>query len=94
MDMPFNEKELAVVRGKIAELVKSKSESDVRAYIDKVFPRLPKAMQDEIMLGMFITSLDDEARELDVISKIQEEGLAASAELEAMNAEAQKEAGA
>ncbi len=94
MDMPFNEKELAAVREKIAQLVKSKSEPDVRSYIDKQFPRLPKAMQDELLLNMLVTSLGDEALELDTISKIQEEGLAASAELEAMSAEAQKEAGA
>jgi hypothetical protein len=92
--MPYNEKELNAVREKIAELVRTKPESDVRAYTDEVFPRLPQAMQDEIRMSMFITSLQDEAQELNVISKIQEEGLAASAELEAMSTEAQKETGA
>ena len=93
MNTPFNEAEVAHVMEKISTLVKTADESEVRAYINEQFSRMPKSMQDELTASMFITAMNDEARELDVISKIQEEGLAASAELEAMEEDVRKEGG-
>jgi len=90
----FNEKELQQVREHIAELVKTKSETEVRTYIDEQFPRLPQVMQDELRISMFVSAIDEETRELNTIAKIQEEGLTASVELEAMKKEVEKEGGA
>ncbi len=87
----MNEQELDVVREKIAELTIHGTESELRAYIDAQFPRLPENMQNEIMASLFATALEEELSELDAIDQVQEEGLKAVDDLEKLKKEIEAE---
>lgn len=60
----MNEEELNVFKERLQKLSHTGTESAVRAYVDEQFPRLPKAMQDEIIDGLYLTGLCAEVAEL------------------------------
>ncbi len=67
---PMNERELGVFRERLAKLAAHGTESAVRAFVDEQFPRLPKDMQDEIVMGLFVTSLEDEVNDVRVAAAV------------------------
>jgi hypothetical protein len=83
---------VAKMQAKIATMIETAPESKVRAYVDKQFPKMPEEMQQNLLADMLITSLRDEAAELDAIGLIQKEGLAAIEQLDAMKKEAEQQA--
>ena len=48
----------------LVTISESGTESEVRAYINEHFPRLPEAMQSEILAGLWLTTLREEIAEL------------------------------
>lgn len=57
--------ELDTFREALATLTARGTEAEVKAHINAFFPRLPEAMQNEILAGLFLTSLQEEAAELE-----------------------------
>jgi hypothetical protein len=90
MDTPMNIQEIEAFQEKLSQLIAAGNEAEVRAYIDGNFPRLPEDMQNDIAASMLTSSMEDEASEIDVITDLQEKGLAAATELETMKAELEK----
>ncbi len=56
--------EVDAFREALATLTARGDESAVRAHIDTFFPRLPESMQNEIVAGLFLTALNEEAKDL------------------------------
>lgn len=65
MALRMTDVELDAFREALANITERGTEAEVKAHIDAFFPRLPEAMQNEILAGLFLTSLRDEARELE-----------------------------
>ncbi len=57
--------ELDTFREALATLAQRGTEAEVKAHINAFFPRLPQAMQNELIANMFLTSLQAEALEGD-----------------------------
>lgn len=89
--MPMTDAEVANMREEIANMIGSKTEAEVRAYLDANLARMPKEMQEELLMSMFITSIRQETEEIKTLAAIQKEGLSAIEELEVMRKEAEAE---
>ena len=57
--------ELEAFRESLANITARGSEAEVRAHIAAFFPRLPEAMQNEILAGLFLDSLRAETKEIE-----------------------------
>lgn len=57
--------ELDTFREALATLATRGTEAEVKAHIDAFFPRLSEAMQNEIIAGLYLTSLQQETAELE-----------------------------
>lgn len=61
----------------LAKIVASGTEDEVRAYVQENLMLLPEETRTDLMLNMFTELMDQEVRERDTITKIQEQGIAA-----------------
>ena len=73
MTTPMNEQELDVFKDRLAKLAEHGTEASVRAYVDEQFPRLPKDMQDDIVMGLFVSGLNEEVVEANAVLKHTED---------------------
>ena len=55
--------ELDAFREALATLTARGNEAEVRAHIDAFFPRLPESMQNDILTGLLLTSIQEDAKE-------------------------------
>jgi hypothetical protein len=65
MALRMTDVELEAFRESLANITARGSEAEVRAHIDAFFPRLPEAMQNEILAGLFLDSLRAETKEIE-----------------------------
>lgn len=65
MALKMTDVELDAFRESLAHITERGTEAELKAHIDAFFPRLPEAMQNEILAGLFLTSIQDETRELE-----------------------------
>lgn len=80
--------QLTALYEKLTALRAEGKESEARALLIKKLEDLPESVQAEIMLEMFISTMEKEADGLEALARIQEDGLAAAEILE--NAKAQQ----
>lgn len=48
----------------LATIARRGTEAELKAHINAFFPRLPEDMQNDILSGLFLTALEDEAAHL------------------------------
>ncbi len=65
MALRMTDVELDAFREALANITARGTEAELKAHIDAYFPRLPEAMQSDIIAGLFLTSLRDEAKDLE-----------------------------
>ncbi len=65
MAIRMTDVELDAFREALVLLAERGTDAEVRAHINAFFPRLPEAMQNEIVAGLFATALQEEAAELE-----------------------------
>ncbi len=60
---------------RLAELVQSGRDEEAHEYLTNHLPLLPKELQDEIVMKLFVQGAIDEAEELTTIDELQEEAV-------------------
>ena len=81
--------ELAAFHDNLLNMLERDGEEAAKGYLGRHLQRLPEAVRHEILGRIFFEEIVNEAREIEAIAKVQEQGLMAIKALEALKKELQ-----
>lgn len=90
----MNTEELGAFYGNLSALVAEGKEKEANEYLSHHLSRFPEDLKNEILGKMFFEAIVDEAREIETIADIQEEGVSTIKALEILKKEIEKGTGA